>query len=139
MQVCLDPVRIHVDQRSPIDWWKIKTCTEFVQVLRFGHAEFSSTDHECYDDAIMMSRTQVKLDQDTQRRARRRASDLGVSLAEYFRRLVARDLTGTQKTADVERVFDLGSSGGSDVAREKDAIVGEAVRSLGRRIDIHSQ
>ena len=83
-----------------------------------------------YDDAIMMSRTQVTLDQEMQRRARRRASDLGVSLAEYFRRLVARDLAGTQRTANVERIFDLGSSGGSDIAREKDAMVGEAVRSL---------
>ena len=83
-----------------------------------------------YDDAIMMSRTQVTLDQEMQRRARRRASDLGVSLAEYFRRLVARDLAGTQRTANVERIFDLGSSGGSDVAREKDAMVGEAIRSL---------
>jgi len=82
------------------------------------------------DDAIMMSRTQVTLDQEMQRRARRRASDLGVSLAEYFRRLVARDLAGTQRTANVERIFDLGSSGGSDIAREKDAMVGEAVRSL---------
>jgi hypothetical protein len=41
----------------------------------------------------MMSRTQITLDDEMQRRARRRASDLGVSLAEYFRRLVARDLS----------------------------------------------
>lgn len=61
-----------------------------------------------------------------QRRARRRASDLGVSLAEYFRRLVARDLAGPETGSDVERVFDLGKSGGSDVAREKDSMIAEA-------------
>ena len=80
-----------------------------------------------------MSRTQVTLDQEIQRRARQRASDLGVSLAEYFRRLVARDLAGTERTGNVERIFDLGSSGGSDVAREKDAMLAEAINSLRRK------
>jgi hypothetical protein len=40
----------------------------------------------------MMSRTQIALESEVQRRARKRASELGVSLAEYIRRLVARDL-----------------------------------------------
>jgi len=80
----------------------------------------------------MMSRTQVTLDNEMQRRARRRASELGVSLAEYFRRLVARDLTGPEATADVERIFDLGSSGGSDIAREKDTMIAKAIQSTRR-------
>jgi len=42
----------------------------------------------------MTSRNQITLDPELQRRARKRASDLGISLAEYFRRLVARDLGG---------------------------------------------
>jgi hypothetical protein len=45
-----------------------------------------------------------------QRRARQRASELGVSLAEYFRRLVARDLMRPQVASDVQRVFELGKS-----------------------------
>jgi hypothetical protein len=36
-----------------------------------------------YGGDIMMSRTQILLEQEIQRRARQRASDLGVSLAEY--------------------------------------------------------
>ena len=40
----------------------------------------------------MMAKTQISLETEMQRRARQRAHDLGVSLAEYFRRLVARDL-----------------------------------------------
>jgi hypothetical protein len=74
----------------------------------------------------MMSRTQITLDAQAHRRARQRASDLGVSLAEYVRRLVARDLAGPQPKRDVTSVFDLGSSGGSDIARNKDAMIAEA-------------
>jgi hypothetical protein len=81
----------------------------------------------------MMSRTQVTLDEEMQRRARRRASDLGVSLAEYFRRLVARDLAATKSTPNVDRIFDLGNSGGSDIARDKDALIARATGSLCRR------
>ena len=74
----------------------------------------------------MMSRTQITLDPEIQRRARQRASDLGVSLAEYVRRLVARDLGSAQTKAAPVLVFDLGSSGGSDIAKDKDAMIAEA-------------
>jgi len=86
----------------------------------------------CYDGYIMMSRTQVTLDQEMQRRARQRASELGVSLAEYFRRLVARDLGRPEKACEVDRIFDLGNSGGSDVAKDKDQMTAEAVHSRRR-------
>lgn len=86
-----------------------------------------------YDGAIMMSRTQITLDYEMQRRARRRASDLGVSLAEYFRRLVARDLARPEAASDVHRIFDLGDSGGSDVARDKDEMIGESIHSSRKR------
>jgi len=78
---------------------------------------------------------QISLDPEIQR-ARRRASDLGSSLGEYFRRMVARDLGGTPKKASPSIVFNLGSSGGSNVARDKDAMLGEAIardRKLKRR------
>ena len=87
----------------------------------------------CYDGAIMMSRTQITLEPEIQRRARQRASDLGVSLAEYLRRLVARDLGGMQPEANPSVVFDLGSSGGSDVAKNKDAMIAEAFTSGARK------
>ena len=74
----------------------------------------------------MMARTQITLDPEIQRRARKRASDLGISLAEYFRRLVARDLGGVPTKADPAAVFDLGRSGGSNIAKDKRAMIAEA-------------
>jgi hypothetical protein len=79
-----------------------------------------------YDVAIMMARTQVALGSEIQQRARQRANDLGVSFSEYVRRLVARDLARPEATANVACVFDLGSSSGSDIARNKDSMVAEA-------------
>jgi hypothetical protein len=76
--------------------------------------------------AIMMARTEVTLEPDLQRRARERATELGISLAEYVRRLVARDLGTPSATADVSNVFDLGSSGGSNIAKNKHAMIAHA-------------
>jgi len=75
----------------------------------------------------MMTRTQITLDPELQKTARRRAAQLGVSLAEYVRRLIARDLAEPGAAADASIVFDLGASGGADVARDKDAMIGEAI------------
>ena len=86
-----------------------------------------------YDGDIMMSRAQIAFDPETQRRARRRASDMGVSLAEYVRRLVARDLAAPQRVANPAAVFDLGASDGCDVAANKDAMLAEAFTSGGRK------
>jgi hypothetical protein len=74
----------------------------------------------------MMARTQITLEPEMLRRARQRAGDLGVSLAGYLRRLVARDLGGPQLSGDVAAVFDLGSSDNSDFAHNKSAIIAEA-------------
>jgi hypothetical protein len=82
----------------------------------------------CNDVCDMMYRTQITLDPELQRRARRRAQALGISFSDYVRRLLARDLdTSAAETARVDVVFDLGDSGNSDVARNKDVMVGEAV------------
>ena len=75
----------------------------------------------------MMARTQITLDPEMQRRARQRASELGVSLAEYVRRLLGRDLGRPGAAASPAEVFDLGASGGSDIAAEKDAMLAEAM------------
>lgn len=78
----------------------------------------------------MMARTQITLEPETHRRARRRASDLGVSLAEYFRRLVKRDLGGREeRKADVSCIFDLGRSSGSNIAKNKDRMIAEAFQA----------
>ena len=80
----------------------------------------------------MMSRTQITLDPETQRRARQRASDMGLSLAEYIRRLVSRDLEEPREASNPAVLFDLGSSGGSDIAGNKDAMLAEAFTSAAR-------
>jgi hypothetical protein len=75
----------------------------------------------------MMSRTQISLDPELQQKARQRAARLGVSFAEYVRRVVERDLGSTRPKRPASEVFGLGSSGGADVARDKDAMLGEAI------------
>lgn len=67
------------------------------------------------------------LESETQKRARRRANEMGVSFAEYIRRVVERDLAGPEKKRiDVSQIFNLGSSGNSDIAKRKRAMIGEA-------------
>lgn len=80
-----------------------------------------------YDVTIMVSRTQISLDLETKRRARKRVAELGVSFAQYIRDLVARDLERPPREADPSIVFDLGTSRGADIARDKDVLVGDAV------------
>lgn len=79
-----------------------------------------------------MTRTQLSFDRETLQRARNRARQLGISLAEYVRRLVAEDLGERSPTTDPSAVFDLGSSNGSDVAKDKDAMLGGAFSQQGR-------
>ena len=74
----------------------------------------------------MTQRTQIYLPAEEHRRARRRAAEQGISLAEYVRRLVHRDLQPAPRAADLSGLFGLGDSGGSDVANEKDAYLGQA-------------
>jgi hypothetical protein len=82
----------------------------------------------------MMSRTQITLSAEKHRLARRRAADLGISLAEYIRRLVDDDLSSAiPPKADISVIFGLGDSGGSDVANHKDEYVGEAIAALHSR------
>jgi hypothetical protein len=81
----------------------------------------------------MVARTQITLEVEMQRRARQRAAELGVSLAEYLRRLVARDLTRPKAATDIDRIFDLGNSGGSDIAKEKDSMIAESFAAMHKR------
>jgi hypothetical protein len=71
----------------------------------------------------------ISLEAELHRRASRRASDLGLSLAEYVRRLVARDLAAAQIAVDVSCVYDLGSPGNADIARNKDDMLAAAFRA----------
>ena len=62
-----------------------------------------------------------------------RAAALGVSLAEYLRRLVDRDLAEPPRDVDRSVVFDLGASKGTDIASDKDRMIAEATGSGKRR------
>jgi len=57
-----------------------------------------------------MTRTQITLDPELQRHALERATTLGISLTEYIRRLLARDLEQPQQPVDPALIFDLGIS-----------------------------
>lgn len=75
----------------------------------------------------MMVRTQISLEGEAHRRARGRAAELGISLAEYIRRLIDADLGGQGGgQADLEEVTDLGDGGPTDVSTEKDRLLSEA-------------
>jgi hypothetical protein len=84
----------------------------------------------------MMARTQISLDEEMLRKAKARSGELRISLAEYIRRLIARDMERSRPGADPSLVFDLGDSGGSDIAAEKDRMMVEAIagsRSTSKR------
>jgi hypothetical protein len=87
----------------------------------------------------MNARTQVTLDPEMQRRAQAKAADLGISFAEYVRRLVAHDLGAPKPKPDISIMFDLVDEGPvTDIARDKDKMIGEAVwgnylRKTGRK------
>jgi hypothetical protein len=74
----------------------------------------------------MMTRTQLSFERRMLKRARDRAAKLGISLAEYVRRPVAEDLGEAAAVADPTAVFDLGTSGSSHIAADKDAMLVEA-------------
>ena len=77
----------------------------------------------------MATRTQITIDAELQRRAQAKAADLGISFAEYVRRLVAGDLDAPKKRKpDISLLFDLVDEGPrTDIARDKDKMIGEAV------------
>jgi hypothetical protein len=77
----------------------------------------------------MNARTQITLDPDMQRQAQAKAAELGISFAEYVRRLVARDIDRRKPKGDISTIFDLVTDGPpTDVARDKRAMIGEAFR-----------
>jgi hypothetical protein len=70
--------------------------------------------------------TQISLPPELHEKARRRASNLGLSQSEYRRQLIEHDLELPDRPATTA-IFDLGLSGGSNIARDKDQMIGEAI------------
>jgi hypothetical protein len=85
----------------------------------------------------MNARTQITIDPETQRRAHARAAELGISFAEYVRRLLSQDLGEAKRKSDISAVFNIVVEGPrTNVARDKDRMVADAVwqerlRSIG--------
>jgi hypothetical protein len=77
-----------------------------------------------------MTRTLISLERELHERGRRRAEELGLSFAEYVRQLLAQDLGEPRRTVDPSILFNLGESTGSDVARDKHRMIGEAIEAL---------
>jgi len=77
-----------------------------------------------------MTRTLISLQRELHERGRKRAEELGLSFAEYVRRLLAEDLGEPRRTVDPSIIFNLGRSTGSDVARSKHEMIGEAIAAL---------
>ena len=59
--------------------------------------------------------------------AKRRAAGEGISLSEYIRRLVARDIERDKPAGDPSAIFGVFNSGGSRIADGKQAMISEAI------------
>jgi hypothetical protein len=78
----------------------------------------------------MNARTQITVDPELQRREHAKATEFGISFAEYVRGVVAHDRGEPKHKADISFLFDLGASREpTDIARDKDQMIGEAVWS----------
>lgn len=75
----------------------------------------------------MNARTQITLDPEMQRRAQAKAEELGISFAEYMRRLVAQDLGPAPRKADISVMFNfVDSDEPTDIAKNKHQMIAEA-------------
>ena len=80
-----------------------------------------------------MTRTVISIERDLYQRARARAEALGMSFAEFVRSLLTEKLGEPRRTVDPSIIFDLGRSAEpTDIARDKDKLIGEAVDALHR-------
>ncbi len=74
-------------------------------------------------------RTQIALDPEHHAEIKSKASELGISMAEYIRRLIERDLATPTTRADISDIFGLGNTKGSNIATEGRAASGEAIEA----------
>lgn len=72
-------------------------------------------------------RTQIALTAEQHARAKQKAASLGITMAEYIRRLVDDDLASVEPAASPATIIGIAGSGGSDIAREGTGAVAAAV------------
>lgn len=78
-------------------------------------------------------RTQIALEAEQHALVKRKAADLGISMAEYIRRLVERDLEQVSLISDISAIFGIGDSGGSDIAVDRKRATAEAIAARAAR------
>ena len=80
-------------------------------------------------------RTQIDLDAEQHAFVKLKAAELGISIAEYLRRLVEQDLgqrgprSDISDISDISHISDIGDSGGSDISVDRKAATAEAMAS----------
>ncbi|MDE0268573.1 MAG: hypothetical protein OXI96_06010 [Acidimicrobiaceae bacterium] len=81
------------------------------------------------DTAVMIwcMRTRVALEAEQHAMVKRKAAALGISIAEYIRRLIDRDLAVSENEPDISDIFGLGDSGGSDIAVDRKNATAQAL------------
>ncbi len=72
-------------------------------------------------------RTQIDLESEQHALAKRKAVDLGISMAEYIRRLVEQDLAQAGPNSDISAIFGIGDSGGGDISVDRKTATAEAI------------
>lgn len=78
-------------------------------------------------------RTQIALEAEQHALVKRKAAESGISMAEYIRRLVQRDLQQAAPGADISEIFGIGDSGGSDIAVDRKEATAEAITARAAR------
>ena len=78
-------------------------------------------------------RTQIALTTEQHALVERKTADLGISMAEYIRRLVERDIQQTGTGTDISAIFGVGDSGGSDIAIQRKRLAAEAISARAAR------
>lgn len=78
-------------------------------------------------------RTQIALESEQHALVKRKAADLGISMAEYIRRLVERDLQQTGTGTGISAIFGIGDSGGSDIAVDRKSATADAIAARAAR------
>ena len=78
-------------------------------------------------------RTQIALESEQHALAKRKAADLGISMAEYIRRLIDRDLKRAGPSGDISDIFGIGESDGSDIAVDRKKATAEAIAARAAR------
>ena len=75
----------------------------------------------------MPADTPIVLEPELEKQAQRRAQQLGVPLSDYISQLITQHLDNPAPASDPAIIFTLGDSGGTEIDRDKDRLLGAAI------------